>query len=64
MLSSECSFIGYTYQEEFHRAPMPRLAVHLEAKFKGHNMLTLNPQWSVAEIVTFIAEDAASLNGN
>ena len=43
---------------------MPRQAVHLEAKFKGHNMLTLNPQWSVAEIVTFIAEDAASLNGN
>lgn len=56
MLSSECSFIGYTYQEEFHRALMPRQTVHLEAKAMGHNMLTLNPQWSIAVLSAFFFE--------
>lgn len=64
MLSSECSFIGYKYQEEFHRALMPRQTVHLEAKSMGHNMLTLNPQWSVEEIGAFFSEAAVSLDSN
>ena len=50
MLSSECSFIGYRFQQEFHIPSLPELTVHLEAKAMGHNMLTLNPAWSVAVI--------------
>ena len=43
MLSSECSFIGYRFQQEFHIPSLPAQTVHLEAKAMGHNMLTLNP---------------------
>lgn len=46
MLSSECSFIGYAYQQTFHLPLLPAQTVHLEAKAMGHNMLTLNSEWS------------------
>ena len=53
MLSSECSFIGYKFQQEFHIPSLPAQTVHLEAKAMGHNMLTLNSAWSVAVIGEF-----------
>jgi proline iminopeptidase len=53
MLSSECSFIGYKYQQEFHMPFLPAQTEHLEAKAMGHNMLTINPAWSVAVISKF-----------
>ncbi len=56
MLSSQCSFIGYKYQQEFHIPWVPAQTVHLEAKAMGHNMLTLNPAWSVAVISRFFHE--------
>ena len=56
MLSSECSFIGYRYQQEFHMPSLPAQTLHLEAKAMGHNMLTLNPAWSVATIGRFLRE--------
>lgn len=54
MLSSECSFIGYQYQQEFHIPSLPAQTLHLEAKAMGHNMLTLNPAWSVATVGGFL----------
>lgn len=53
MISSECSFIGYAYQSEVHMPFMPAQTVHLKAPAMGHNMLTLNPGWSVAVIDAF-----------
>jgi proline iminopeptidase len=53
MLSSECSFIGYKYQQEFHIPFLPAQTEHIEAKAMGHNMLTINPAWSVAVIQKF-----------
>ena len=55
MLSSECSFIGYKYQQEFHVPSMPTQTVHLQAMAMGHNMLTLNSAWSLAAIDRFLA---------
>jgi proline iminopeptidase len=56
LLSSECSFIGYKYQQEFHMPSLPSQTVHLEAKAMGHNMLTLNAAWSVAVISKFFSK--------
>lgn len=61
MLSSECSFIGYKFQQEFHIASLPAQTVHLEAKAMGHNMLTLNAAWSVAVIDDFFGENGLAL---
>ena len=58
MLSSECSFIGYKYQEEFHIPFLPAQTEHLEAKAMGHNMLTINPAWSMAAIARFLCDGA------
>ena len=35
---------------------LPAQTVHLEAKAMGHNMLTLNPGWSVATISAFFGQ--------
>jgi proline iminopeptidase len=56
MLSSECSFIGYKYQREFHIPFLPAQTEHFEARAMGHNMLTINPAWSIAVIATFFGE--------
>lgn len=55
LLSSECSFIGYKYQQAFHLPNLPTQTVHREAKSMGHNMLTLNPAWSVSVITEFFS---------
>jgi proline iminopeptidase len=57
LLSSECSFIGYRFQQQFHMPSLPAQTVHLEAKAMGHNMLTLNAAWSVAVINEFFGEN-------
>lgn len=58
MNSSECSFIGYEFQREFHIPSLPSQTVHLEAKAMGHNMLTLNSAWSLAVIGKFFGDAA------
>jgi proline iminopeptidase len=58
MLSSECSFIGYKFQREFHIPFLPAQTEHLEAQAMGHNMLTINPIWSMAVITRFFDEGA------
>jgi proline iminopeptidase len=56
LLSSECSFVGYAFQEQFHMPFMPGQTVHVKAPMMGHNMLTLNPAWSVALIGDFLQD--------
>ncbi len=56
MLSSECSFIGHRYQEEFHLPLLPPQTIHVMAKGMGHNMLTLNPEWSAGVISNFFKD--------
>ena len=56
MISSECSFIGYKYQEEFHLPFLPPQTAHVMAKGMGHNMLTLNAEWSVGVIHDFLKD--------
>ena len=56
LLSSECSFVGYTFQQQFHMPVMPPQTRHVLAPAMGHNMLTLNPAWSVALIREFFGE--------
>lgn len=54
MISSECSFIGYSYQERLHIPLMPPSTVHIKAISMGHNMLTLNSAWSLDVISQFL----------
>ena len=41
LLSSECSFIGYDYQEKHHRARFPKSARHVRLEKTGHNLFTM-----------------------
>lgn len=53
MISSECSLIGYAYQQKYHLPKLPAQTVHVKAQGMGHNLLTLNPDWSLQTIATF-----------
>lgn len=53
LISSECSVIGYAYQEKYHIPKLPAQTVHVKAASMGHNMLTLNPEWSLQTIAKF-----------
>lgn len=56
LISSECSHLGYEFQDRFHVPKLPDQTVHVLAKSMGHNMLTLNPQWSLDTINGFFDE--------
>jgi len=51
--SSECSQFGYGFQEKYHIPKLPPLTIHVKAENMGHNMLTLNPQWSIKTLTEF-----------
>ncbi|WP_288410428.1 alpha/beta hydrolase [uncultured Herbaspirillum sp.] len=53
MLSSECSFIGFDYQQQFHLPLLPPATIHRRAEKMGHNMLTLNADWACGVIEEF-----------
>ncbi|MCB1139586.1 MAG: hypothetical protein KDK23_12550, partial [Leptospiraceae bacterium] len=55
MISSECSVFGYDFQQEYHLPRMPSQTKHLLAPKMGHNMLTLNPQWSANALRDFFS---------
>jgi proline iminopeptidase len=54
LLSSECSFIGYDYQEKFHRRFFAAATEHVMVPQTGHNMITLKPEESVRLIRQFL----------
>lgn len=53
LISSECSALGFTYQEKYHLSRLPAQTVHVKAAGMGHNMLTTHPEWSLKTIRTF-----------
>jgi proline iminopeptidase len=57
MISSECSAIGYQFQEKYHIPKLPPQTVHVKAEKMGHNMLTLNPEWSLKIIGEYLFSD-------
>ncbi|MCP5076470.1 MAG: alpha/beta fold hydrolase [Psychromonas sp.] len=56
MISSECSEIGYNFQQQYHQPRMPEQMVHVKAENMGHYMLTDNPEWSLEIISPFLAK--------
>lgn len=56
LISSECSSFGYEFQKKHHIALLPKQTIHIEAKNMGHNMLTLNPDWSLKTIRSLFNE--------
>jgi proline iminopeptidase len=56
LLSSECSFIGYEYQERLHRARLPASAEHIRLPAAGHNMFTLHPAAAIRAVRAFLAK--------
>lgn len=56
LLSSECSFIGYEFQERYHRPRFPRDTQHVMIDGTGHNMLTLRPAESLKIIRPFLRQ--------
>lgn len=57
LISSECSYFGYDFQEMYHVPKLPGQTVHVMAKGMGHNMLTLNPDWSLETLAHFFDEN-------
>jgi proline iminopeptidase len=53
LISSECSQFGYEFQAKYHLPKLPPQTVHVKADKMGHNMITLNPEWSLATINDF-----------
>jgi len=53
LVSSECSIIGYAFQEKYHIPRLPARTIHVKALNMGHNMLTLNSEWSLQTIGKF-----------
>lgn len=56
LISSECSQFGYEFQKKYHIPKLPRQTIHVKAKNMGHNMLTLNPEWSLNTIGEFFGK--------
>jgi len=56
LISSECSALGYAYQEKFHVPKLPAQTMHIKASGMGHNMLTLDPEWSLETIGRFFRQ--------
>jgi len=53
LISSECSVFGYDFQKKYHIPKLPIQTKHIKAENMGHNMLTLNPKWSLKVLGDF-----------
>lgn len=53
LISSACSFMGTHYQETYHLSKLPSQTIHVKAQNMGHNLLTLDPGWSLQVIENF-----------
>ncbi len=56
LISSECSQFGYEFQKKYHIPKLPRQTIHVKAENMGHNMLTLNSEWSLSTIGKFFGK--------
>lgn len=53
LISSECSVFGYEFQKKYHIPFLPKNTIHMYAENMGHNMITINPNWTVKTIRNF-----------
>lgn len=53
LISSECSILGSTFQEQHNLPLLPPQTVHVKAAKTGHHVLTLNPEWSMRTLEAF-----------
>jgi proline iminopeptidase len=61
LISSSCSIIGTAFQEKNHLPKLPAQTVHVRAANMGHNLLTVNPDWSLETIGGFFKPRDRSL---
>jgi proline iminopeptidase len=62
LLSSSCSFIGFDYQETYHRKFFPKSTEHIILKNTGHNFLTTDPSIGIPVIRNFLDEKSIQEN--
>ncbi len=53
LISTECSILGHEFQEKYNLPHLPVQTVHVKASHTGHNVLTLQPEWSLQTISKF-----------
>jgi proline iminopeptidase len=53
LISTECSILGHDFQEKYNIPKLPSQTVHIKAANTGHNVITLNPEWSLQTIEKF-----------
>jgi proline iminopeptidase len=53
LISSECSILGYAFQEQYNLPLLPPQTIEVKAENTGHHVLTLNPEWSIPIIEGF-----------
>lgn len=56
LISGECSILGPEFQEKYNLPKLPAQTVHVKAANAGHNVLTLNQEWSLETISKFFKE--------
>ena len=55
LISTECSILGSEFQEKYNMPKLPSQTVHIKAANTGHNVITLNPEWSLQTIAKFLS---------
>jgi proline iminopeptidase len=53
LISTECSILGFAYQEKYNIPKLTAQTIHIKAVHEGHNVLTFNPVWSLKTIREF-----------
>ena len=56
LLSSSCSFIGFDYQETFHRKYYPENTKHIRLENTGHNFLNTDKEKGIEAIRNFLTQ--------
>lgn len=57
LLSSSCSFIGYDFQEKYHRPKLTASTQHTMIQNTGHNMFNFKPKESLEIVRGFLRND-------
>ena len=53
LISTDCSILGHAFQEKYNLPKLPPQTIQVKAANMGHNLLTLNPEWSLQTIDKF-----------
>ena len=53
LIGTQCSILGYAFQEQYNLPLLPPQTIEVKAENTGHHVLTLNPEWSIPIIEGF-----------